>query len=89
MSAVGSLSQLYFVWLKMIYDLAWGLVDFDAIDLHRIIEYILRAILLFLIGHSLELRGVSVLIEQARIILDINNRPHIGINASHTLRVTA
>jgi len=61
-SAVGSLSQLYFVWLKMIYDLAWGLVDFDAIDLHRIVEYVLWAILLFLIWHSLELRGDSILI---------------------------
>jgi len=46
----------------MIYDLAWGLVDFDAIDLHRIVEYVLWAILLFLIWHSLELRGDSILI---------------------------
>lgn len=88
-SAVGSLSQLYFVWLKMIDYLAWGLVDFDAIDLHRIVEYVLRAILLFLIRHRLELLGVSILIQEARIILNVNDRPHIGIDASHALRVTA
>lgn len=54
-SAVGSLSQLDFVRLKMIYDLTWSLVDFDAIDLHRIVEYVLWSVLLFLVGHSLKL----------------------------------
>lgn len=88
-SAVGSLSQLYFIWLHVIYDLVWSLVDFYPIDLHRIVEYVLWTILLFLIWHSLELRGYSILIQQARIILHINDRPHISINASHTLRVTA
>jgi hypothetical protein len=61
-SAVCSLSQLYLIRWVMIDDLVWGLVDLDAIHLHRIVEDVLSAILLLLIWHGLELRGLSILI---------------------------
>ena len=73
----------------MVYDLAWCLIDLDAVDLHRIIEYIRWPMLWLLIRNRLELRRCSKLIQKAWIVLYIYYGTHIGIYASHALRMTA